>query len=127
MRVALAQINSVLGDFAANKSKIVEYIARARERRCELIVFPEAALFGYHPVDLLERPSLVAEQERVLAELHKEIPTDVGVLVGAIVRNASKKGKGFWNAAVLLEKGKKARVFAKQLLPTYDVFDERHK
>jgi NAD+ synthase (glutamine-hydrolysing) len=127
MRIALAQINSVLGDFAANKAKTLEYIRRAVERRCDLIVFPEASLFGYHPVDLLERPSLVDEQERVLREVHKAIPKGVGVLVGAIVRNSSKRGKGFWNAAVFLERGKKARVFAKQLLPTYDVFDEsRH-
>ncbi len=127
MRLALAQINSTLADFAANQRKILEYIQRARERRCDLVVFPEAALFGYHPVDLLERPSLVAQQEAALKEIHKAVPKGMAVLVGAIVRNASKSGKGFWNAAVLLEKGKKARVFAKQLLPTYDVFDEgRH-
>lgn len=127
MRIALAQINPTLGDFAANKAKILEYVARAVERRCDLVVFPEASLFGYHPVDLLERPSLVALQEKILRELQSEIPKGVGVFVGAIVRNASKKGKGFWNAAVFLERGKKPRVFAKQLLPTYDVFDEsRH-
>lgn len=127
MRVALAQINSFLADFEANKKKIIEYIQRARERRCDLVVFPEAALFGYHPVDLLERPSLVRQQEAALKDIHKAVPKGMAVLTGAIVRNASKSGKGFWNAAVLLEKGKKPRVFAKQLLPTYDVFDEgRH-
>jgi len=127
MRIALAQINSLLGDFEGNKAKIMDNIRRAIERRCELIVFPEAALFGYHPVDLLERPSLVEQQEKVLREIHKEIPKGIAVLVGAFTRNYSKKGKGFWNAAIFLEKGKKAQVFAKQLLPTYDVFDEsRH-
>src|ERR1700677_1158002 len=99
MRIALAQINSTLGDFAANKIKILEYVARDVERRCDLIVFPEAALFGYHPVDLLERPSLVEQQEVALRELHKSLPAGVGVFIGAFVRNASKKGKGFWNAA----------------------------
>ena len=127
MRIALAQINSTLGDFEANKTKILEYIARAEQRHCDLVVFPEAALMGYHPVDLLERPSVVNEQEKVLREIHKAVPKGMGVFVGAIVRNGSKKGKGFWNAAVFLERGKKPRVFAKQLLPTYDVFDEsRH-
>ena len=127
MRIALAQINSFLGDFEGNKNKILEYVARARERRCDLVVFPEAALFGYHPADLLERPSLVARQEKALREIHRALPKGVGALVGAFVRNTSKKGKGFWNAAVFLEKGAKPRVFAKQLLPTYDVFDEsRH-
>lgn len=127
MRIALAQINSILGDFEANKTKILEFIQRARERRCDLVVFPEAALFGYHPVDLLERPSIVAEQEKCLREIHKAIPKDIAVLLGAIVMNKSKKGKPYWNAAVFLEKAKPAKVFAKQLLPTYDVFDEgRH-
>jgi NAD+ synthase (glutamine-hydrolysing) len=62
-----------------------------------------------------------------LANLHKRLPKGIGVLVGAIVPNSSKLGKAFLNAAVFLQKGKPMRVFAKQLLPTYDVFDEgRH-
>jgi len=92
-----------------------------------LVLFPEASLFGYHPVDLLERSSVVAEQEKYLTRLSREIPKGLGLIVGAIVPNATKKGKAFWNAAVLIERGKKPRVFPKQLLPTYDVFDEsRH-
>ncbi|MBX3020607.1 MAG: NAD+ synthase [Bdellovibrionales bacterium] len=127
MRIALAQMNALLGDFEGNKNKILDFVARARERRCDLVVFPEAALFGYHPVDLLERPAVVAEQERVLRELHRQLPKGIGILVGAIVRNSSGKGKGYWNAAVFLEKGAKPRIFPKTLLPTYDVFDEsRH-
>lgn len=127
MRVALAQINSFLGDFSGNKNKILDYIHRASERRCELVVFPEAALFGYHPADLLERPSIVAEQEKLLPEISKKLPKGIGVLLGAFVKNKSAKGKSYWNAAVFLEKGKKPRIFPKQLLPTYDVFDEsRH-
>jgi NAD+ synthase (glutamine-hydrolysing) len=127
MRTALAQIDSFLGDFEGNQRKILEYVERARERRCDLVVFPEAALFGYHPVDLLERPSVVAAQEKALKEIHRKIPKGMGVLIGAIVRNTSGQGKGFWNAAVFLEKGAKTKVFPKTLLPTYDVFDEgRH-
>lgn len=127
MRIALAQMNAVLGDFQGNKAKILDLIRRSVEHRCDLVVFPEAALFGYHPVDLLERPSVVAEQEAVLKEIHKQLPKGIAVLLGAFVRNTSKKGKGFWNAALFLEKGKKPQIFAKQLLPTYDVFDEsRH-
>jgi len=127
MRIALAQMDALLGDFEFNKTKILDFVARARERRCDLVVFPEAALFGYHPVDLLERPSVVAEQEKVLKALHRAIPKGMGILVGAIVRNTSGKGKGYWNAAVFLEKGAKAKIFPKTLLPTYDVFDEsRH-
>ncbi len=127
MRIALAQINSKLGDFTGNSEKILSYTVRAKEKHADLVVFPEAALFGYHPVDLLERPSVVKAQEETLVKLHKSIPKEIGVLVGAIVRNPSREGKRYWNAAVFLEKGKKPKVFAKQLLPTYDVFDEsRH-
>lgn len=127
MRIALAQINSFLGDFQGNAQKIIDFIERAHDRHAELVVFPEAALFGYHPADLLERPSLVTQQEKFLKQIHKSLPKGMGVLVGAFLRNTSGKGKGFWNAAVFLEKGKKPKIFPKQLLPTYDVFDEsRH-
>lgn len=127
MRLALAQINSRLGDFSFNQKKILEFTQRALERRCDLVIFPEAALFGYHPVDLLERPSLVKQQEKVLQELHLLLPKNISVLLGAIVHNPKKFGKAFFNAAVLIRKGEKAKIFPKQLLPTYDVFDEgRH-
>lgn len=120
-------MNSILGDFERNAAKIINDIHRANERHCDLIVFPEAALFGYHPVDLLERPNLVLQQERVLQKLAKKIPPGIGVMIGAIVRNPNLRGKAYLNAAVFLEKGKKPKIFAKQLLPSYDVFDEsRH-
>ena len=127
LRIALAQTNSRLGDFEYNYEKILSFTLRARERRCDLVLFPEASLFGYHPVDLLERASIVAEQEKYITRLSKEIPKDLGIIIGAIVPNATKKGKAFWNAAILIERGKKPVIFPKQLLPTYDVFDEsRH-
>lgn len=126
MRLAIGQINSRLGDFEYNKSRMLEFALKAKEAKCDLIIFPEASLFGYHPVDLLERPSLVYLQEKVLKSLHQKMPKGISILLGAIVTNP-KVGKAFLNAAVLLEKGKPSKVFAKQLLPTYDVFDEaRH-
>lgn len=127
LRIALAQINSHLGDFEFNFDKILSFTLRAFERRCDLVLFPEASLFGYHPVDLLERASVVAEQEKYISRLTKELPKGVGIIIGAIVPNATKRGKAYWNAAVLIERGKKPQIFPKQLLPTYDVFDEsRH-
>ena len=126
MRIALAQINSQLGSFSFNMKKILSFVEKAKLQSAELVVFPEAAIFGYHPVDLLERPSVVDEQMKQLALLHKSLPAGMAVVVGAIVPN-EKKGKPYWNAAVWLETGKKMRVFPKELLPTYDVFDEgRH-
>ncbi len=127
MRIALAQINAKLGAFSSNRAVIESYISKAVEQNADLVVFPEAALFGYHPVDLLERSTFVDEQMRELKNLHKGLPKDIAVVVGAITPNFSGKGKPYWNCAVWLEKSKKIRYFPKQLLPTYDVFDEgRH-
>lgn len=127
MRIALAQINSNLGAFADNAEKIIEFIHRAHERRCDLVVFPEAALFGYHPVDLLERQEVVASQLKELKKIEAQVPDGMAAVVGLMAHNLRKKGKPFLNAAAFIQKGKKTRIYGKELLPTYDVFDEgRH-
>ncbi|WP_413289412.1 NAD+ synthase [Bdellovibrio sp. HCB337] len=124
MRIAIAQINPTLGDFEYNSEKILEFVKRAHEKECELVVFPESALFGYHPYDLLERTKIVLQQEKVLQKIHKEIPKGMGVLLGAFTRNPSKIGRPYFNSAAFLVKGQKIQFFHKQLLPTGDVFDE---
>lgn len=127
MKIGLVQINSWLGDFAGNGAKILNSARRAHAEACDLVVFPEAALFGYHPCDLLERPKVVEAQLKELNHIHKAMPKGMGILVGAIGVNPKREGKPYHNAAVLLEKGRPKRWFNKQLLPTYDVFDEgRH-
>ena len=127
LRVGLAQINSVLGDFAANRLKILEFAERARDKKCDLVVFPELSLFGYLPADLLERRSIVDEQLRELTRLAREFPEGVAGLVGAVTPTGKKLGKPFFNSAALIVAGRKPRFFHKELLPTYDVFDEgRH-
>jgi NAD+ synthase (glutamine-hydrolysing) len=127
MRVALAQINSRMGDFAANRRKILEFTARAKERRCDLVVFPEAALFGYHPMDLLAGPKLVDEQLKELNQISKSMPSGIIAVVGLFTKNPSAKGKRNFNSAAVLARGKKPQFFHKELLPTYDVFDDaRH-
>lgn len=124
MRIALAQINAVLGDFSANKKKILDFIHQAQQRKCDLVVFPECTLFGYHPFDLLERSKLVEKQEAEFRDLMKKIPKDIGVIIGLITKNPAKKGRPYFNSAAFLVKGQKPRFFHKQLLPTGDVFDE---
>lgn len=124
MRIALAQINPTLADFEKNKEKILDYIDQAKQRKCELVVFPECALFGYHPFDLLERSKLVEKQEAQFKELCKKIPPGIGVLIGLITRNPKKKGRPYFNSAAFISRGQKPRFFHKQLLPTGDVFDE---
>ncbi len=126
MKIALAQINSELGQFEKNSHKILEYVQRAKQRNCDLVVFPEASLFGYQPLDLLERESLVDQQLAQLKFLEKNIPSGISVLIGAFTKN-SGKGKPYFNSAVLLERSRRSKYFNKILLPNYDVFDEsRH-
>ncbi|MEN0057660.1 MAG: NAD(+) synthase, partial [Bdellovibrio sp.] len=124
MRIAIAQINPVLADFEFNHKKIVDYIQQAQQKKCEMVVFPECTLFGYHPFDLLERKQLVAKQEALFKKLQKSVPAGMAVVVGLITRNPQKKGRPYFNSAAVLVRGKKPQIFHKQLLPTGDVFDE---
>jgi NAD+ synthase (glutamine-hydrolysing) len=124
MRIALSQINSSLADFDYNAEKIISQIKTLAEKKAELIVFPEAALFGYHPFDLLERESLVVQQNKALQKILKAIPVGVHILVGGFEVNKNKKGRPYYNSAFLCKKNKIVKTFRKQLLPTGDVFDE---
>lgn len=124
MRIAVAQINPVLADFKLNKEKILDFVNQALQRKCDLVVFPECTLFGYHPFDLLEREKLVAKQESEFKDLIKKLPKGIGVIMGLITKNPALKGRPYFNSAALLAKGEKPRFFHKQLLPTGDVFDE---
>ena len=124
MRIAVAQINPTLADFKANKEKILDFVHQAQQRKCDLVVFPECALFGYHPFDLLERSQLVKNQEKEFQDLIKKLPKDIGVIIGLITRNPNKMGRPYFNSVALIAKGQKPRLFHKQLLPTGDVFDE---
>ena len=124
MRIALAQINSTLGDFSQNKNKILDFVNRSKEKKAELVIFPEASLFGYHPFDLLERENIVEKQNKVLNELIKKIPTNIHVLIGGFEKNKNKKGRPYYNVVFLCKKNKIIKIFRKELLPTGDVFDE---
>lgn len=127
MRIAIAQINATLGDFSGNRKKILNYIRRAQEEGCDLVMFPELSLMGYIPNDLLERRSIIDEQLKEFAKLRAEMPKDIAAFVGLITKSHLKKGKPYYNSAALIQKGKKPQFFHKELLPTYDVFDEaRH-
>lgn len=124
MRIGIAQINVTLGDFESNSKKIIEYCQKAEQRKCQLVVFPECTLFGYHPFDLLERKNVVENQLKHLNRISRQLPKNISALVGVVTINEKKKGRPFYNSAALLQKGKKPRFFHKTLLPTGDVFDE---
>ena len=126
MKIALIQINPVIGDFARNSRKIIEACCKAVEGNCGLAVFPELALSGYPPHDLLERPAFLAAHDQALAGLCTELP-GIDVLLGCIEQrgNSRSSGKKLYNSAFFIRHSAIVHRVRKQLLPTYDVFDEK--
>src|ERR1700726_3694963 len=122
MKIALAQLNPTVGDFAGNSAKILEWARLAQQRGADLAVFSELCLCGYLPLDLIERPQFIARNERELACLAKKLP--LASIVGYAAHVNESTGKAAANAAALLDRGRIAFVQHKMLLPTYDVFDE---
>ena len=122
MKIALAQLNPTVGDFAGNSARILDFAQRAAQRGADLAVFSELCLCGYLPMDLIERPQFIERNERELACLAKQLP--VPSIVGYAARATGSTGKSAANAAALLANGKIEFVQHKMLLPTYDVFDE---
>ena len=125
MKIALVQINPVIGDFAVNSGKILAAARKAAEEKCGLVIFPELVLSGYPPQDLLERPAFQAAHDQALDQLCRELP-NLDVLLGCIEQRHRPEGsKHLYNSAVLIRRGRIVHRVRKQLLPTYDVFDEK--
>jgi NAD+ synthase (glutamine-hydrolysing) len=124
VKVAVAQINPVIGDFEGNAKKIVEFAGEARRRKADLVVFPEMSVCGYPPMDLLDQDSFVEGSLKALRHLQRHCPEGIGVLVGYVDKNRDSVGKALLNTAALLEDGRILLAQSKSLLPTYDVFDE---
>lgn len=123
MKIALAQINTTIGDFDGNVTKMVHYSALARARGADVVLFPEQAIPGYPARDLLERRRFVDQNMTALDRLAKEI-VGVGAVVGFAERTGRDWGKGLYNSAALINGGRIVSLHRKCLLPTYDVFDE---
>lgn len=124
MRILLAQINTTVGDIQGNCLKIQQGIVHAKKMGAELVVFPELALCGYPPEDLLLLPYFVDSVEKALERLIQE-SQGITVIVGTIRRNSDLKGKPLYNSAAVIHDGILQGFQNKRLLPTYDVFDER--
>lgn len=122
MKIALVQINPVIGDFAGNSAKILAWTRQARGQGCRLAVFPELSLCGYPPQDLLERPDFIAAHDLALRALLAEI-SGIGVVLGVLEKRTGS-GKPLYNTALLADNGRELARARKRLLPTYDVFDE---
>jgi len=123
MRVALAQINPVVGDIAGNCRKILHFASEARQRGAELAVFPELSLIGYPPKDLLLKGQFIEDNLRGLQIIASHL-AGIEAIVGYADRNTSPVGRPLRNALALLRGGEVAGRYFKTLLPTYDVFDE---
>ena len=117
-RIALAQINSTVGDLAGNEGKIVDGIARARQAGAVLVAFPELAVTGYPPEDLLLKPSFVAANLEAIERI-AALTQGITAVVGFVDRDTD-----LHNAAAVLHDGELAAVHHKIFLPNYSVFDE---
>jgi NAD+ synthetase len=123
MKIALAQINPTVGAIRENGEKIIRVIAEAERQGAALAVFPEMALVGYPPRDLLDKKAIIDCNLQML-EVVARATTYTSAVVGFIARNTGKEGKPLHNAAALLVGGQVVSIHFKTLLPTYDVFDE---
>ena len=128
MRLALAQLNPLVGDLAGNGELILAASRQAAAQGADLVLTPELSLWGYPPRDLLLRPSLIREQGAVLNQLAtalaRELP-QLAVLVGMAEPSGAATLPNLFNAVALVEAGSWRVVARKRLLPTYDVFDEQ--
>lgn len=124
MKLALAQINPTVGDIPGNSEKIKATLRQAAAQGAELVIFSELALVGYPPKDLLMKPRFIDDNLAALKDIAQNC-TGCAALVGYVDRHEGLTGKSLHNAAALLHQGNVAAVYYKQLLPTYDVFDER--
>jgi NAD+ synthase (glutamine-hydrolysing) len=127
VKIALAQINPTVGDFAGNTKKILEYAVRAHEGGADLVIFPELAVCGYPPADFLEKDSFIARAGHAMGEIAAWTATAgrPGILCGTVMPATSPVGKKVRNVAALLRDGQMSFAQQKMLLPFYDVFDEQ--
>lgn len=121
LRIALGQLNLLVGDVSGNAAKMIAVAQRARdELKADVVVFPELALTAYPPEDLLLRPDLTVRVELALGEMLKGI-SGIDVIVGYPKRQYGR----LFNVASLLRGGKVAATYFKHCLPNYGVFDEK--
>lgn len=120
LRLAIAQINCTVGDLDGNTAKIKEYTAKARESQADIVCFPELAITGYPPEDLLIKPKFIQDNLEKLKEL-TGVTQDIISVVGFV----DKQDKEIYNAAAIIYNGRVKGVYRKIHLPNYSVFDEK--
>jgi len=123
MRIALAQLNYIIGDFDLNTAKIIDAIEKCMQQGADLVVFAELSVCGYPPRDFLEFDDFIEKSYQAIDTIAAHC-TGIAAIVGAPSRNPDVKGKSLFNSAWLLAEGKVQAMAHKALLPTYDIFDE---
>jgi len=123
VKIALGQINPTIGDFTGNSKKIIEFSRQALTLGAEMVLFPELAVCGYPPRDLLEKPAFVERNLQVINEIAQAVP-QLTIICGFVSPAKVETGKSVMNSAAVLRQGAVQFVQSKMLLPTYDVFDE---
>ncbi len=118
LRIGMAQINSTVGDFDGNRKKILEAFDEARSLGVDLVTFPELAICGYPPEDLLFKPQFIAGN---IKSLQKTVDASAGIT--AVIGFVHEE-HGIYNAAAIVHNGKLAGIYHKVFLPNYGVFDE---
>lgn len=124
MKIAVAQLNPTIGHLQGNAEKIAQCIRRAREDNADLVIFPELAVTGYPPRDLLLYDAFLEQAEKIIHEEILPLTKGITVILGTPWREKEQKESGVYNAALVLGEGKIISRHYKTLLPNYDVFDE---
>lgn len=118
LRIGLCQINTTVGDIKGNTKKILDYIGKGKKMGADLLVFPELAVTGYPPEDLLFMPKFIETNLSAIKQIAK-VTTSITAIVGFVEKNGN-----IFNSAAILHHGKLAGVYSKTYLPNYGVFDE---
>lgn len=120
LRLAIAQINTTVGDIERNSDKIINIIKRARSGKADLVIFPELALSGYPPEDLLLKKAFLKESRTYLSKIVKASRS-----LFLVVGFPEYRDKKIYNAAAIIYNGKLLDIYRKIMLPNYGVFDEK--
>src|SRR5688572_30541657 len=120
VRIALAQMNTTVGDIDGNTARIIETIERAEARAAHVVAVPELAITGYPPEDLVLKRPFVGENREALDSIAARTGS-----TAAIVGFVDEEDGHLFNAAAICHEGRVIGVYRKQLLPNYGVFDER--
>jgi NAD+ synthase (glutamine-hydrolysing) len=124
MKIALVQINSIVGNFKHNFLEIKKQVKQAIEHNVNLLILPELALVGYPPRDIIFKSGFIKQQNKYLNQLAQSTTEKLALIVGCISPNEGS-GKPFFNSLAFMHEGKIKNYIHKTLLPSYDVFDEQ--